>query len=151
MKQPRPALSKEFIRPSLRNQEINRPTGGLLMIVGAVVIGALVLQLDRPPREWVLPIIAVVLTSATIGGAIYHPIRRFWMRGACAGLLIGAISLATTFFYLKWRVGDSHFMGSEELHFLVSVELLIPSGVGALPGITVYYLMMRNETVDESK
>jgi len=141
MKQTRPALSKEFIRPSLRNEEINRPTGGLLMIVVADMLGALVLQQDSPPRHWVLPIVAVALVITTIGGAIYHPIPRFWMRGAFAGLLIGTISLATTFYYVKWRVGVSHW--------IVSAEFIIPLGIGALPGISVYYLMMRNETVDE--
>jgi hypothetical protein len=141
MKQTRSALSKEFIRPSLRHEEINRPMGGLLLIGLAGMGGGLMLQDLSPPREWVLRIIAVALIIATVGGAIYHPIRRFWMGGAFAGFVIAAVSLVTTFFYVRWRAGVFAVMWSG--------EFIIPLGIGALPGIGMYYLMMRNETVDE--
>jgi len=137
----RPALSREFIEPSKPNEKLNRPFMGMALIILADMLGAFFLLERELPREWVPRILALVIGLCAAGGALYHPVRRFWLKGLVAGLAVGLLSLVTTYFYMGWRFS---LTGS-----VWSAEMLLPLALGSLPGVGLYYLMMRDETVDD--
>lgn len=139
----KPALSREFLQPSQVGEPVNRPFLGMGMIVVADMAGALVLQQHAPPRDLAVWVLGIAASLSAIGGAIYHAVRRFWAKGAIAGLTIGLVSLVATYFYVDWRftLTDS----------IASPEFLLPLFVGALPGVGLYYAMMRSELVADDE
>ena len=136
----KPALSGEFLQPSNPGEPINAPFLGMAMILVADMIGALVLHRHAGRADWAAWVLVLAAVLSAAGGAVYHPIRRFWARGAIAGLSIGVVSLVLTYFYVDWRFTLTDWISS--------AEFLFPMAVGALPGAGLYYALMRHETVE---
>ena len=134
------ALSQEFVRPNGLREKINRPQVGLCLLLLSVMFGSLMLSEVRTKDfvPWIIGGVAIVCAGA---GALYHPINRFWMKGAVSGLVAGLGALVVTYYYLEWRF---RLTGS-----IWSFEFVLSSLAGALPGIGLYGLLMRHEVVDE--
>jgi hypothetical protein len=69
-------------------------------------------------------------------GALYHPVRRFWWRGALAGIVATGSAFMLSRTYSRFRPDPwSH-------------EFAIVALVGAIPGIIACYLLRRNRVVE---
>jgi hypothetical protein len=81
-------------------------------------------------------ILALILAGAgAVAGAIYHPVRRFWWRGAVAGVLVMGGAFAAIRAYQRLRPEP------------VGYEFAVVALVGAIPGIVAYYFLMRHQRV----
>jgi hypothetical protein len=131
-------LAREFVRPSELHEKFNRPQGGLCLFLLGVMGGSWLLS-QLPIREYVPWIVAATSATCTGAGALYHPVNRFWFKGAVSGFVAGLCALAVTYSYLDWRLrttGGIH-----------SAEFILTGLVGALPGVGLYVLLMRDEVV----
>lgn len=129
-----PAFSKVFLAPP-RGQGSRSQHLAMLVMVGPVTFCAM--GMGGFGSFSIGPLQAILLCSAAgaLGGAFYHPIRRFWRQGCVAGAFAGAGALLATVFYLE---GRTH---------IYNVEILIPMAVGALPALGAYWLLMRKQRV----
>jgi hypothetical protein len=139
MKIGRRALTAEFLHPgraTLRGGT-SRQVLAIAIFTVAVLFSGKALQVlgsDRDVLQWVA---AILLGSGALAGALYHPLVRFWWRGAIAG----AVAVASSFAFLSWY----STMRPEPL----GLEFAIVVFLGAVPGMLVYYFLMRHQVVEE--
>ena len=122
---------------------INRHTLAIALIVAPVIFGALTLRVlgaDALTLAWVSAAVAV---PAAIGGWVHPPSRSLRPRGVVAGITIAAGALAATYAYLTWR-GDNY-----EVRF--GLEFVLPIVIGGLPGVALYYGLVRHTGTDDTK
>jgi hypothetical protein len=131
--------SKYMVATGGLNDPVTRQTVAIVLIMVPSVCGAIALyRLGTNPvtLEWVT---GVVMSFGALGGWIHHPVRRFRVRGALAGILAAGGALLAMYFYVAWRGGEQKV--------LFNFELLIPLVIGAAPGVYAYYSLLRGETV----
>ena len=114
---------------------MSKQTVVLAALVAVVIFGGKALDVLGTQSDVLLTLGAVLVVVGAATGAAFHPIRRFWWRGAVAGVVvvIGAFV-------------------AHRLHAIVRPEPLGPEFavvgmLGALPGVWVYYLLMRHQVV----
>lgn len=107
-----------------------------IMIVPVIFAGKFLDALGSD--DTTLTSVAVVfLAAGALGGAIYHPIWRFWWRGALAGVLTEFGSFAACRAYETVRSNP------------VGHEFAVVALAGSTPGFVVYYFLMRHQRVIE--
>jgi hypothetical protein len=134
------ALAREYVAPSQPNEPPNRPQLGMVVMLGAVMIGALVLS-RRPDDVVAWWTVGIVTVASAFAGAVYHPMNKYWVKGLVAGAVTGVCALVATHYYVEMRFGMSDWISS--------AEFLIPAFLGGLPGIGLYIQLMRHEVVDD--
>ena len=136
----KPASAREYLAPPQgKRAPVTRQTFGMTLIIVPAMFGAFALYrlgVDQGDRLWIA---TIALVCGAIGGWIHHPVRRFRVKGAMAGILAAAGALVVTYYYVEWRGGDQKFKVFE--------ELLIPIAIGAAPGVFVYYSLLKEEQV----
>lgn len=135
-------MSKDLLSPSQAHEKANAPQKGMLLIVGSVTLGAYILT-RRPSESTAVWVIAGVAVLSAIGGAIYHPVRRFWLRGLVAGVVVGICALVATLYYIEMRFKWTGWVNS--------IELLLPLFIGSAPGIALYVQMMSRQTITDAE
>jgi hypothetical protein len=136
----KPATAPEYMAPREGPRDpVTRQTLALALIIVPTLAGALALYwlgTDRATLKWVA---GVVTCFGALGGWVHHPVRRFRVRGALAGVLAAGGALLATYLYVGWRGGDQKVRLGE--------DLIIPLVVGAAPGAYIYYSLLRDERV----
>ena len=107
-----------------------------IMIVPIVIAGK-VLDALGSDRSTLTSVVLALVSAGAVGGALYHPIRRFWWRGALAGVLIVCGSFAMCRAYQRVRANP------------VGYEFAVVALAGSIPGIVAYYFLMRHQRVAE--
>ena len=133
----RRALSGEFINPGHYGGAASRQTLALAALVAVVIFGGKALDVLGRETDVVSVLAAVLTTAGAVAGALYHPVARFWWRGAIAGVVV-VIGV-----FLAHQLHASVRTEPSGLEFAV-VALL-----GATPGVFVYYLLMRHQVVGQ--
>ncbi len=77
----------------------------------------------------------VAAAGGAVAGAIYHPGFRYWSVGAPCGALVGVGVLLATYYYCQW------------LDRVSNVDVAVALLVGCLPGLALYYLVLRSLTL----
>jgi hypothetical protein len=114
---------------------VNRHTLAIALIVTPVVFGSFALNAlgtDAATLGWVLGAVTIL---AGVGGWLHPPVRSLRVRGALSGVVIATGALAATYAYVAWRGGD------RKVRF--GHELVLPTAVGGLPGMALYYALIR--------
>jgi hypothetical protein len=78
--------------------------------------------------------------GGVIGGALLHPSPKVRGRGILVGGLGAPCCLLVTYAYVKWRFD---LTGA-----IFQAEMLLPFLVGCLPAGILYWLLLRDETVE---
>ena len=114
---------------------VNRHTLAIALVGAPVVFGAFALSAlgtDATTLAWVLGSVALL---GAIGGWLHPPARSLRLRGAVSGVVIATGALAATYLYVNWRGGDRKVR--------VGYELVLPSAIGGVPGVLLYYALVR--------
>ena len=114
---------------------MSRQTIVLAALVAVVIFGGKALDVLGTDADILWPLGAVLVTVGAVSGAVYHPIRRFWWRGAVAGVVVVMGSFA------------SHRLHASVRPDPLSLEFAVVAMLGALPGVCVYYLLMHRQVV----
>ena len=141
MKQKRRALSQEYLDPGRTafRGGVKRQVVGITLVTVPLVFGGKAIDVlgdGGAVLRWVAGILAC---AGAVGGALYHPVRRFWWRGAVAGVVVTAGACAMYRFYQRLRPEP------------FGPEFAVVAFLGALPGVFVYYLLMRHQYVAEAE
>jgi len=133
----KPALSREDLDPgrSRFSSAVSRQTVAIAIMVVPVVFAGKVLDTLGSDDSTVAGVVLVLAIAGAVGGAIYHPARRFCWRGAVAGVLIVWGAFAAFRGYQRVRSRP------------LSIEFAVVSLVGAIPGFVAYYVLMRDQRV----
>ena len=126
-------------RPQGVRDPVNRHTLAIALVVVPVVFGALALNVlgtDAGTLGWVLGAAAIL---GAIGGWLHPPAQSLRLRGAVSGVVIATGALAATYAYVAWRGGD------RKVRF--GHELVLPTAFGGLPGVALYYALVRGHKV----
>ncbi len=122
-------------RPQGVRDPVNRHTLATALVAAPVIFGAFALNAlgtDAVTLGWVLGAVAIL---GGVGGWL-HPRARFLrVRGAVSGVVIATGALAATYVYVTWRGGD------RKVRF--GHELVLPTVLGGLPGVALYYALVR--------
>ena len=136
----KPATASEYMAPTGGQRDpVTRQMLALTLMIVPTMFGAFALYrlgTDPVTLRWVA---GLVICLGALGGWIHHPVRRFRVRGALAGILAVGGALWVTYLYVGWRGGDQKLI----FHW----ELMIPFVIGAAPGLYVYYSLLRDEQV----
>jgi hypothetical protein len=140
-----PALSAVFL--GLNDARNIRPRTAVVAVLVALPLVASVIYLaevGEPSSDATLLLVLVSSVCGAVAGAVFHPMSRFWWRGLIAGVCTVPVIVLAAIVYTKWRFA---LTGS-----IIVRELVIPMGVGSIPGALIYSLLMRNErvTADEA-
>ena len=135
MKPEPPSPWSYVARPQGVRDPVNRHTLAIALVAAPVVFGAFALNAlgaDAATLGWVLGTVAIL---GAIGGWLHPPARRLRVRGAVSGVVIATGALAATYVYVTWRGGD------RKVRF--GHELVLPTALGGLPGVALYYALVR--------
>jgi hypothetical protein len=130
------ALNKDVLSAN-EGESNTRMNVALGAVLGTSVIGALVMR-DHG-MALLEPLVFLASAGGALGGALFHPIRRYWRKGLACGVLVNLGGMAATYFYMLPRTTVWNY------------ELVIPLAVGGAPGALLYWLLMRREVVGSSQ
>ena len=135
----RSALSRTY----LLNKSGTHTLASLLIFGGLGLGGACLNRTIRPgdPTGWNagLPwLVALIAVTSAAGGALYHPIGRFWPEGVVGALVANAGGLGLLYACLV----RNHAFRPLSRNVTLIVVL-----VGACPGLWVYLLLLRGQFV----
>jgi hypothetical protein len=89
MKGRRRALSVEYLHPgsgALRGG-VSRQVLAMVILTVAILFGGKALDVLGSERDVLQWVVGILVLSGATAGALYHPVRRFWWRGALAGIV----------------------------------------------------------------
>jgi hypothetical protein len=116
---------------------VSRQIVAIAIMVVPIVFAGKFLDALGSDSTTLTSVVLVFVGAGAVGGAIYHPIRRFWWRGALAGVLIVCGSFAVCRAYQTVRPNP------------FGHEFAVVALVGSVPGIVAYYFLMRHQRVTE--
>lgn len=137
MERRRHPLSQEYLDPgrtALRGA-VSRQILAIMLVCTPMFLAAKLLDVlgdDLWVVQWVT---AMLVLAGAAGGALYHPVRRFWWRGTVSGVVVTAGAFAAYRTYQRLRPDPFGY------------EFAIVALMGAVPGLLVYYLLMRQQHV----
>jgi hypothetical protein len=129
------ALRGEYVNPGHRQGPVSRQTIALAALLIVVLFGNKAVDVLGAERDIVLGTAAILVASGAVAGAFFHPVRRIWWRGSLSGVLVACGAFAAHRFY--GRVRPEQF----------GHEFAVVALVGAIPGIALYYVLMRGQAV----
>lgn len=135
--EPEPGWHHVTQRQGLRDP-INRHTLAIALIVAPVTFGTFALAAlgaDASTLAWVVGGIAIL---AALGGWLHPPDRSLRFKGALAGVAIALGALGAAYAYTLWRGNDRR-----DRRVRAGYNLLLPIIVGGLPGVGLYYKLVR--------
>lgn len=111
-----------------------RQTIGLIVLVCTSVLPALGLSGFLPGFRGLgvnfITWLVISIVGGAIGGTLATTNLRYWYVAGIAGVLIGPGMLIATYYYTSFRSA------------LLSIEILIPMVIGALPGLLFLFLVV---------
>jgi hypothetical protein len=133
---PEPQSSwRHVTRPQGLREPVNRHTLAIALVCVPVIFGAFAISALGPDTATVGSAFGAAAVFGAIAGWVHPPRRSLRPGGAVAWVVIATGALAATYGYVRWRGGDRKVR--------VGYELVLPSVIGGLPGVVLYYAFVR--------
>ena len=133
------ALRSDYVDPGHRRGPVSRQTIALAVLVMVVLFGNKAVDVLGTEPDVLLWTATILVTVGAVTGALFHPVRRFWWRGAISGVLVAAGAFGAHRLYSRMRPEPFG-------HEFAVVALL-----GAIPGVALYFALMRGQTVGRDR
>ena len=139
MRNSRPALSATYVHPGNHRTggPVSRQVIAIAALVVAVLFGGKALEVLGTDARILSAVGSALVAVGGIAGGLYHPVGRFWRRGAFAGIVTAIGSFLTCRGYGQLRPDPW------------GLEFAVVAITGAIPGIVVYWLLMKDQVVEE--
>jgi hypothetical protein len=129
------ALQRKYIDPGHRRGPVSRQTIALAALVVVVLFGNKAVDVLGTEPDVLWGVAAILVPVGAAAGALFHPVVRFRWRGAISGVVVAGGAFAAQRLYSRLRPEQ------------FGHEFAVVALVGALPGVALYYLLMRGQTL----
>lgn len=116
------------LAPNTRWQQISLGLFAFLTSIPAIELNGFG---DLLPHKSLAAWAVICALFGALFGALYYPDRRWWAVGVLPGALMGLLSLGAVYYYTQSR------------HEVFSAELFLIALIAMLPGMALYYVLMR--------